>query len=887
MSCWALLGFWYFSSLVVVGEGGNVLPDISNDVCFAGQGTYTKEKCCRGDEKTLPECWDDNYSFGECCPNAECWDGEMFTAQTCCDTDKFGEQGNLGCWSGAFTFNYCCMANTTARSWVEVFVGDADTTQFYGMDEFYTDAQYGDDFGYYSTGRVLRTREQGAKGTQEFSHYTTFPMALSPHFGRVFCRLLFLKWINLGERTPFRVVEMGAGSGQLGQDINQCVKANELGIHPAVWRRWVAAFEYLILERSPALAKRQRERGLRNIIGDAQTQSTCQPVLAALADSIACKGAPDAPECQRESRGGEYTGASVVISNELLDAFAPIKLRLNIYGSPNVTDCRVWQEMRLVHAITKTDLYRFGAALQLTDEVIFNIEEQLEKYTNDVFCAIANTTIGQAARAVVPAGTSCLVVVIGLGELLDHTDLQLPAASHNMRLRLRKDRELWKRLKEIVASLDTQLRDVVVLPRYVYQQWRHQLRVMPEVEVEFLVAIKTRKVPVPMSAERCADTNWWMAAHEDRLMRLADMYGALGYPAIQLLVRPGEYNFVRLADCILSPRGGFVLSVDYGAAFETLGQSLSVDLNEDGIFIPPVPHELMQELPDCYSNWLMCAGRVDWTTFVDFTNIAAVGQRLGWRTLYYGPQSLLEHIGRLNVTVDGTDYSVPGYSVLGNSWASRHVQNWYGRETLASKNQTEGWQQRWTSFKMLLLEKPAAPDSPQSQIIVAPTWHLDSLQMDSCWEIDPTALPLGDWIRRHRGEGDEGGHRAALEKLDEDTYRNLGVQYAVAYEEAQLAVRMVDWLVSILGCDHLRKPRIEAYAAGEGLWLSLQRRIMRTWEEVWGTEALERVPWDIVQNLAGEHDPNTILDPAVCLGRRTFEILCEGEPGDRQPRNAK
>lgn len=27
------------------------------------------------------------------------------------------------------------------------------------------------------------------------------------------------------------------------------------------------------------------------------------------------------------------------------------------------------------------------------------------------------------------------------------------------------------------------------------------------------------------------------------------------------------------------------------------------------------------------------AGRIDWTTFVDFTNLAAAGERRGWRTV--------------------------------------------------------------------------------------------------------------------------------------------------------------------------------------------------------------------------------------------------------------
>lgn len=150
-------------------------------------------------------------------------------------------------------------------------VGSVDTDQFYAMDEFYTDAQYGDDFGYYSTGHVLKATPAKAnlQETQQFAHFTTYPMALSPHFARVFCRLLFVKWALLGERTPFRVVEMGAGSGQLSYDVQKCVRNNELGIDPPTWRRWHAALEYVIMERSPALAKRQRERGLRVVSGDA------------------------------------------------------------------------------------------------------------------------------------------------------------------------------------------------------------------------------------------------------------------------------------------------------------------------------------------------------------------------------------------------------------------------------------------------------------------------------------------------------------------------------------------------------------------------------------------------------------------------------------------
>ena len=171
------------------------LRDVSSDVCW--QGGFTKEKCCRGDASTAPECWDGSYSFGECCPNADCWVGESFTYEFCCGA-KFGSTGNPACWAGSFTYQLCCLANGTSNSWADVLASQVETEQFYKMDDFYTDAQYGDEWGYYSKGHVLLGGGKGGQGdtqsTQQFAHFTTYPMALSPHFARVFCRLLFVMW---------------------------------------------------------------------------------------------------------------------------------------------------------------------------------------------------------------------------------------------------------------------------------------------------------------------------------------------------------------------------------------------------------------------------------------------------------------------------------------------------------------------------------------------------------------------------------------------------------------------------------------------------------------------------------------------------------------------
>lgn len=855
------------------------LRDVSNDICWTGE--WTQERCCKGDPSTTPECWDGTYSFGECCPNADCWEDDIFTYNNCCAASH-GPRGNSACWSGVFSYDHCCLANGTAQTWVEVMVGKVDTDQFYTMDDFYTDAQYGDDFGYYSTGHVLKAGTPSPaklQETQQFAHFTTYPMAMSPHFARVFCRLLFVMWAQLNERTPFRVVEMGAGSGQLAHDVQQCVRSNELGIEPSLWRRWTAAFEYTIMERSPALAQRQRDRGLRVVPGDAQSKESCKPVLRALAQSPACTGLGNrgsrSPECIAQDRGTPEAGASVVLSNELLDAFAPVKLRLSLYGDPDVVDCKMWQEVRLIHSIGVQELAEIGQYMGLSTNYMETLTRDLREYTRAVFCGMANTTVGQEAMARVPENTSCLSLALGLGELVNHMDLGVPAASHHMRLRLRKDVKMWSRLREIVMEREKDLHNSVVLPRDTYRQLRHQLRNVPEVEVHFLGVTQTHQVPVTVTDNRCKELDWWFKAHKERVERLASFYKSLGYGAVHLVVRAGEKNFIDLVDCLLGPSGGYKLSIDYGASFEALGHSLSIDPKNDGIFVPPIPQDLMAGLPECHNEWPKCAGRIDWTTFVDFTNLASAGELLGWRTLFYGPQSLLEHISGHNFTSFGQSYSVPGYSVISKSWLSRHVRSWYGRETLQHEMDTGNWVQRWTSFKVLLLEKPSSlQERNLTSPIVFPSWHLDTRHVDSCWKFDPTTVPLSDWIPRN---GDGNAHKA-MKLLTNEINTKLGKDYSLAYEEAQLAVRIVDWMVATAGCDSLRPQRLGPILGNKFLWKNMKSRLLRAWGEMWGDDVVSRLAELVLHRIAGM-DADEESTPQACAGQQAHKALCENPGG--------
>ncbi|CAE7880494.1 unnamed protein product, partial [Symbiodinium sp. KB8] len=242
------------------------------------------------------------------------------------------------------------------------------------------------------------------------------------------------------------------------------------------------------------------------------------------------------------------------------------------------------------------------------------------------------------------------------------------------------------------------------------------------------------------------------------------------------------------------------------------------------------------------------------------------------------------HLGRRNLSVGGRVYDVPGYAVMANTWASHHVQNWYGREvpgkgavisqSVASKDH---WQQRWTSFKWLLLQKPSVSgmEGPKPRIIAFPSWHLDSAEADSCWSFDPSAVPLADWIMKQMEAHKEEDPREALHRLSDEVNDELGPKYASEYEEAQLAVRLVDWLVATEGCNNF-KPVQAGRLLSTGLWLTLRSRLLRAWQDIWGADSVERVALAVLRRLA-EPEELEVATPAECAGLQTFLALCEGE----------
>jgi SAM-dependent MidA family methyltransferase len=77
--------------------------------------------------------------------------------------------------------------------------------------------------------------------------------SLGSDFGQLLAVQLMQMWHNLGCPNPFYIVEMGAGNGELAQDILHYFQGTE---HPS----FLKALKYIIIERSPSLIKQQQER---------------------------------------------------------------------------------------------------------------------------------------------------------------------------------------------------------------------------------------------------------------------------------------------------------------------------------------------------------------------------------------------------------------------------------------------------------------------------------------------------------------------------------------------------------------------------------------------------------------------------------------------------
>jgi len=195
--------------------------------------------------------------------------------------------------------------------------------------DFVDDALFHPRWGYYSTGAV----RFGTGG-----HFDTYPLALSPLFGRMVARYAFQAWRRAGAPATFEICELGAGNGQLCLDT--LLWTIEQSRHERAWKRFAERMRYRIVERSPALIARQRDQ------------------LGPLAEAVRWSRADPT---RRAPRGTPFAACGVIVANEVLDCLPHHQLVPQRHDDPRVVfvvpdlDGRVLGRDRLAAAMARTD----------------------------------------------------------------------------------------------------------------------------------------------------------------------------------------------------------------------------------------------------------------------------------------------------------------------------------------------------------------------------------------------------------------------------------------------------------------------------------------------------------------------------------------------------
>jgi SAM-dependent MidA family methyltransferase len=201
--------------------------------------------------------------------------------------------------------------------------------------------------GYYSGGVV----DIGAE-TEKTADFGTFPEIAPVTFGCGTAEQIVQMWENMGKPLRFQVVEMGAGNGTWALRILEYLKEKHSDLFNAL--------EYTIVEISPGLAKRQKEK----------LEPKGYPVKWVIGSAVDIK-LPDVE--------------GVFISNELPDAFAVHKIRNDNKGA-----------MKEVYVVFKDGKFKEELG-QISDEQINNYVAMLRKARGDVY---VDTALSQKGLAV-------------------------------------------------------------------------------------------------------------------------------------------------------------------------------------------------------------------------------------------------------------------------------------------------------------------------------------------------------------------------------------------------------------------------------------------------------------------------------------------------------
>mmetsp|Transcript_86995 Transcript_86995/g.243909 ORF Transcript_86995/g.243909 Transcript_86995/m.243909 type:complete len:854 (-) Transcript_86995:148-2709(-) len=702
--------------------------------------------------------------------------------------------------------------------------------QIYTFQEFYSDAQYGPDFGYYSTGRILHNdgpADNGLKeaaGSQEwFNSYTTMPMSISPEFAHALCDRLVIMWHSMGRPTPIVVTEFGGGTGMLARDILRRSQDRHSDFYKALAL-------YVIGERSRALRDAQKHTAaefvaagkLQVVQADARQAALLRPTL-------------------EEALGVGKATVGFVLSNELLDELDPVRMRLMWYAGKTPTvaqcaDCASYWEAHVVHSVDSTALqallegsggaggggrgeYTAGAARAAMDEWVWE--------GRTLHCGLLETpALRRAVLAVAeelpaverglcaPMLVCCLPFLLAVNQALQF-DFEALSPGHIFRRR-RPDGS-----RELVALYRHHLQltnNTVPLSKERYRQLRRLASARgADFERALLVGgassalpgrLRSEEVFLALHPARCAELQGWLNRSAQRLAVTSRMRNSVAWlydgdtvgktsMHLKVVLRPGEASFVEQASLLLDE--GFLVNMDYGADADALAWQGLVRPNYEGIQIVDARAELASECTTV--SFLECPGLQDLTTSVDFTEVAEAGRQLGgWKVLAYGPIFFLE-----TAFIDSSIQLAPTGDPqrLGHLVERAHGMRTAGLQAWYRKLEQDPWAsfkvlvqhrgQRGASWSLGALGNAWAPLTANPRLFHPPS---------PCWRQDLTKPPLASLIASLAADNLPVGVATTVE--------NPKLHAALLEQFAVVLVQTGPTLAQVLDREHVKQQ--EAYA---------------------------------------------------------------------------
>ncbi|CAD7941603.1 unnamed protein product [Amoebophrya sp. A25] len=561
--------------------------------------------------------------------------------------------------------------------------GSNESNIFYTFQEFYTDAQYGPDFGYYSKGRIL----QG----EFFNSYTTFPMGLSPWFGNLIADRLYATWLAMQKPDRFNIFEFGGGTGVLARDILLRI----VDKYPMM----IPHARYTLGERAAGLRRQQKKTVANANISESST-------MFRVAEA-------DAREASRLKKPGDsFVGA--VISNELLDEFDPVKLKLvwqtgNPPNPSEVRSCRSWREVYVMHRVERSLLLNSNWQREASAIVC--------AYLDDPWIARLIGMKFQHERRCYPYAVCCVPMLLALNKMLHYDHLFL-------------ERLEYRNFDFFLEEYERQVADSrALVTKEQYRMIRRAHLNDYQMEEDLLTGnkIATDQVAMLLTEERCTELTAFFARHALRFSRAAERRDAIDRTAplseistssfLKWVVRPGEEEFARETSLLLDR--GISISIDYGADFEALAWLQIVKPNYEGIHIMDARHGNL-----CTNKGeLQCPGMHDITTNVDFTNFAESAR--DFKVISYAPMAEMERSFGFGARQQSL---FPHVIEQAGGIRSAGIWGWY-----STKN-TEPW----ASFKLLVMQKGELALNPFHGMAQFPLLRARD-EVDHCME--DTLLP--------------------------------------------------------------------------------------------------------------------------------------------------